>query len=166
MECMYRFIKGIWSNFRYRREGNMQDTSFDDIVSWFEVNSYCSILHVPLCFYPKHHFTASIDRKVTKLPYNLQNNPENIQSVCCFINIFLKTWSKSDEDEIVKEWRQFTYPQYRATRQFKKLIQNLQMTHVYTRNEECLMYLKRIAGHIPTIVMRHDGITKSILNEQ
>lgn len=159
-----RFIRLIWRNFKFRREGNMQKGDFSEIVSWFKCNHHCAILGVPLVFAKNDYYTASIDRKVTKIPYDFREGSTLIQPVCTFINYFLKTWSKCEEDSIVKEWRQFSFPQYKKTSLYRNLLHNLQESNSASKNQECLEYLKRIVSYLPVMIKRHDQIIATIQN--
>ena len=159
-----RFIKSIWRNFKYRREGNMQKGDFSEIISWFQSNHYCAILGVPLVFAPNKYYTASIDRKVTKIAYDFQEKSTLIQPVCSFINYFLKTWSKCEEDSIIKEWRQFSFTQYKKTPLYRNMLQNLQERNSASKNIECLEYLKKIVAYLPIMIKSHGQILATIQN--
>lgn len=148
-------MRTIWRNFKDRREGNMQVSNFQETIEWFQENTYCSILNYPLVFSSNDHFTASIDRMITKMPYDFVNNATFIQPVCCFVNFFLKTWSKLYQDCLVKEWRQFSFPKYRNTTVFLRLSQDLEVSESSSRNQQCFEYLKCIVLHLPVMDKSH-----------
>jgi len=133
----------------------MQVSNFQETIAWFERNTYCSVIDYPLVFSSNDYFTASIDRMVTKIPYDFENNSDYMQPVCCFVNYFLKTWSKVYQDCLVKEWRQFSFPEYRATTVFLRLSQDLEISKKSSRNQECFEYLKCIVLHLPVMVECH-----------